>query len=190
MVATTVARALVFGNLRNLLIPYTLVSRTEVVECKGLHIALDKALCSHDAGTTATPRSEGIHRKRCGDVALELHDCHIVVALVVVATEYAAAIVCSFEFLTDKSRIASWKVEYMQMSFSALVDVNCRVWTLCLVWTAVGTTLWCALRHILRTEEVQRTLRSDSLAWLTNQPTQNIEVVARLCQDDRGSLGR
>ena len=112
------------------------------------------------------------------------------VALVIITMEYATTVVGSLELLVDECCIFAWKVKGVAISLLTLVDVDCREWALLLVRTTVCTarrrTLWC----ILLAEEVQRALGRDRLARLVNEPTQDVEVVARLGEDDRGRLLR
>ena len=81
--------------------------------------------------------------------------------------------------------------EWTKVTLLLHIDMLSRVWTILLVRTVttaniVDTTLSCARRHHLLLEEMKRTLSRNRLTRLINQPTQDIEVVARLGKDNRG----
>ena len=82
------------------------------------------------------------------------------VALVVIATEYATAVVGSLELLADNLRIVVGSIEYIEVLLSLEIDVLSRVGALLLVRAilavyVVDTTLGCTLGHILGAEEVE-----------------------------------
>ena len=181
-----------FGLFDLLGIPHGGFAGAEVGDREFRHIAHDLALGAHDLRTAASASHECLHREGGRHAVFEDHVGHIVVALVVVHLEDAAAVVGSFQaaaYLFVACRLfARQIVEYPEMGMFAHVDVDGRIGTLRLVRTAVRAAFGRAFGFVGFGEVHQTAVGRDRLAGRSHQPADDIEVVARLGQNDRSRL--
>lgn len=181
----------VFRNLGNLLVPNLGLAGLEIPYPELLHVAFDITERAHNPGTAPSLRSEGIHGERRCNPVLEQKVGHIMVRLVVVAMEYAAGVlvvVRIFQAAQDKLRVpVAVQVEHPQVPFLPCINIYgivragiCMGAGLC----AIGRS---SLRGVLFLEIVETPVGADRLAWFAYEPAQDVQIVAGLCEDNRGA---
>ena len=194
MVASAVSAACVLGNLGHLLIPVFFLAGQEIPDAEFFHITLDKSARSHNAGAASSLAGKGVHREGSRDVILEDDIGDIVVGLVVVAVEYATGEAIVFGIFQPGEEmlgiLVSVKVENAGVLFPFAIDGDGVVGAGVPVGAAVRTVGGSAFGGIFFLEIVQVTIGDDALAGLVDNPTQDVQVVAGLGQNNgRGVFG-